>query len=237
MAVRRPSPPAKPAGKPVRRSRGRPRRAEGALLSQDALLDAALEAFAEQGYEAMSVRELTRRLGVSHNLVHHYYRSKLELWRAAVDRSFGTVAAGVREILEGDLRKADRDIIATWRDVYVRFLVLTARFPANLGIVLREGSRPGPRLDYIFERFVAGSLAPWHELLARAQAEGRVRPDVDVRTLFFLLTNGGASLFTLVPFAKKIGGPDPRRPDVIRAYAELVADVLLHGIVADARAR
>ena len=41
----------------------------------------------------MSVRELTRQLGVSHNLVHHYFRSKADLWRAAIDHAFGTVSA------------------------------------------------------------------------------------------------------------------------------------------------
>jgi hypothetical protein len=32
--------------------------------------------------------------------------------------------------------------------------------------------------------------------------------------------------------ARRIGGPDPLRPAAIRAHAELVADVLLNGIVA-----
>jgi len=32
--------------------------------------------------------------------------------------------------------------------------------------------------------------------------------------------------------ARRIRGPDPLRPAAIRAHAELVADVLLNGIVA-----
>jgi len=66
---------------------GRPRAVAGRVRAREEILDAAVEAFAALGYEAASVRQLTRRLGVSHNLVHHYFRSKADLWRAAMDRS------------------------------------------------------------------------------------------------------------------------------------------------------
>jgi hypothetical protein len=46
------------------RGRGRPR--AGEEIDLDVLLQAALEAFAETGYDGTSVRELSRRLGMSH---------------------------------------------------------------------------------------------------------------------------------------------------------------------------
>ncbi len=48
------------------------------------ILDAALKAFAEAGFGAMSVRGLTRQLGASHNPVHHHFGSKQDLWRMAL---------------------------------------------------------------------------------------------------------------------------------------------------------
>src|SRR5258706_10808265 len=80
-----------------RRRAGRPPADAGSVPSREAILQAALELFGAVGYEAMSVRELTRRLGVSHNLVHYYFRSKTELWRAAIDLGFGTVAAELND--------------------------------------------------------------------------------------------------------------------------------------------
>ena len=56
-----------------------------AAASQETILEAALEAFALRGYDGVSVRELNRQIGVSHNLVHHYFGSKDALWRAAID--------------------------------------------------------------------------------------------------------------------------------------------------------
>jgi AcrR family transcriptional regulator len=212
----------------VRRRAGRPRALTGALRSREEILDAALEAFAAIGYDAMSVRELTRRLGVSHNLVHHYFRSKAALWRAAVDRSFGTVTAELAAAFAA--APAHADVLAALRHAMAQFLIVTARFPANGHIIVREGAVDGPRLAHLFTRYVAPSLEPWRALLVQAQREGKVRTDFDIRTLFFLLTDGGAGPYTSQALARRIGGRDPFDPDAVRAHAELVADLLIRGI-------
>jgi AcrR family transcriptional regulator len=205
------------------------------VRSRAEILDAAVEAFGAFGYEAMSVRDLTRRLGVSHNLVHHYFRSKDELWRAAMDHSFGAVTAAVGEALRAAPQRADA--VDALRQAMVAFLTVTARFPANGHVIVREGARASERLDYLFTHFVGPSLEPWRALLRRAQQEGRVRDDVNVRTLFFLLTDGGAGPYTSQALARRIGGPDPLQPDAVRAHAELVADVIVRGIVTEKSTR
>jgi len=198
------------------------------VRSRAEILQAALELFGALGYDAMSVRELTRRLGVSHNLVHHYFRSKADLWRAAIDHGFGTVRDEIGEALRSIPQLGDAR--AGLRHLMVAFLTVTARFPANGHIIVREGALDGPRLDYIFDHYVTPNLEPVAALLRAAQRAGEVRRDVDVRTLFFLLTDGGAGPYTSHALATKLGGPDPQRPDVIRAHAETVADVLMRGI-------
>jgi len=227
--------PSEPLKRRRPRRRGRPPAALGAVRSRAEILDAAVEAFGAVGYEAMSVRDLTRRLGVSHNLVHHYFRSKDELWRAAMDHSFGAVTAEVAEALRVAPRRAD--VVDALRHAMVAFLTVTARFPANGHVIVREGARSSERLEYLFTHFVEPSLEPWRALLCRAQDEGKVRGDVNIRTLFFLLTDGGAGPYTSQALAKRIGGPDPLRPEAVRAHAELVADIIVRGIVTQGGAR
>jgi AcrR family transcriptional regulator len=220
-----------PGRRQIRRRRaGRPPADAGPVRSREEILAAALEAFAALGYDAMSVRELTRQLGVSHNLVHHYFRSKAELWRAAIDHSFGTVSAELAAAFAATPTQAD--VLAAIRQAMIIFLAVTARFPANGHIIVREGALGGERLDYIFTHYVAPNLEPWRSLLEQARREGKIRAALDIRTLFFLLTDGGAGPYTSQALARRIGGPDPLRPAAIRAHAELVADVLLNGIVA-----
>jgi len=38
-----------------------------------------------------------RQLSISHNLVHHYFRAKAELWRAAIENSLGMLSEYVRD--------------------------------------------------------------------------------------------------------------------------------------------
>jgi TetR/AcrR family transcriptional regulator len=65
------------------RGRGRPRAGDEVDLAM--LLQAALDAFAETGYDGTSVRELSRRLGVSHALLTARFGSKEGLWFAAME--------------------------------------------------------------------------------------------------------------------------------------------------------
>jgi AcrR family transcriptional regulator len=201
------------------------------VLSRESIIEAALEAFAMNGYEAMSIRELTRRLGVSHNLVHHYFHSKADLWRACIDWSFGTLAKEMTAALQSAPIDGEH-VLDTLRGLFRLFITLTARYPANGLVISREGALGGPRFDYIFDNWVAPNVGVFREMVAAGQAAGLLRSDLDLRTIFFLLTDGGAGPYTSRPFAKRLDPRDPQRPEAIAAHAELVADVLLRGITA-----
>ena len=65
---------------------GTPRRL-GRDGSIEALVTAARELFAEHGPDAVSLRDVARRAGVSHGLIHHYIGSRDDLLRLVFDRS------------------------------------------------------------------------------------------------------------------------------------------------------
>ena len=59
-------------------------RRPGASGTREAILDAARRAFAEQGYQRATIRDVARLAGVDPALVHHYFGTKQELFVAAV---------------------------------------------------------------------------------------------------------------------------------------------------------
>src|SRR5260370_8862033 len=75
-----------------RKRTGRPK-TQDAPGTVEQILDAAFRAFATYGYDGVAVRTLNRELGVSHNLIHQRFGSKLGLWYATVDRAFGRQVA------------------------------------------------------------------------------------------------------------------------------------------------
>src|SRR5262245_60403068 len=68
----------------LRRTRGRPRK--GAESNEETLLDAALAAFAEYGFDKASLRSIAAAAGVDVALISYRYGSKFELWKAVVEK-------------------------------------------------------------------------------------------------------------------------------------------------------
>lgn len=68
------------------------------------ILDAALDLFAEAGYEAASLRDIAKRMGITPGLVYHYFDSKQKLFDEAMERYVEECAAGfVRVLRSADL--------------------------------------------------------------------------------------------------------------------------------------
>jgi AcrR family transcriptional regulator len=59
-------------------------RRPGASGTREAILDAARRAFAEQGYQRATIRDVAKLAGVDPALVHHYFGTKQDLFVAAV---------------------------------------------------------------------------------------------------------------------------------------------------------
>lgn len=97
-------------------SLGRGRRPAGSD-TRGAIVEAARQSFAEQGYDATSLRGIARRAGVDPSLVHHYFAGKAALFAQ-------TMAMGidpgqiVRRIVAGDRgavgERAVRSFLAIW---------------------------------------------------------------------------------------------------------------------------
>lgn len=208
-----------------RRKPGRPAGSDGEQMRR-LLLEAALIAFAERGYEAMSVRDLARQLGVSHNLAHHHYGSKWDLWQAALEHALADSGRALFALVESSGRQ--RDHAAANRDGIAGALALFARSPAFARILADESARGGARLDFLFDRYVA----PFARLLERvvdgAPKRGRTR--IDARAALLFLFAGLTAPFALGGLAAKLDGDAAVSPPDLERYAATVAELIAHGL-------
>ncbi len=193
------------------------------------LLDRALEMFAESGYDGMSVRELARELGVSHNLIPQRIGSKEELWFAAINRGFGSLAL---ELAQAIAERADEeDDLARLRALLVRWVEANTTRPALLRIINQEATAPGPRLDYLFERYIAPVREFGDDLLAGLAKDGRVRTS-SAPLMYFMMTHGAGGPFILPALADKFGTPlDTSDATAVHEHATSVADLIFDGLV------
>jgi len=203
--------------------RGRPR-----IRQDDEILDAALDAFAAQGYDAMSLRSLNALLGLSHGTISQRFGSKERLYFAAIDRGFATFVADIdlrRRHLLAAIEPPDdlSDLRAT-----IRAFLGAAHLRPELGRMMnQEGLASTPRLRYIVDTVMVPLFGVVGELIARLRAADRIRP-VTVRGLFFLVGHGAEAPFTLTALSEAfdvIDGPlDPER------HADEMTDLLMRGI-------
>jgi TetR/AcrR family transcriptional regulator len=207
------------------RGRGRPR--AGAELDVAHLLRGALDAFAESGYDGTSVRELSRRLGVSHALLTARFGSKEGLWLAAMEHALSLVEPVWRERAQ----PAETDDLEALRGALIEQVLFSAAYPQVLRIMNHEGAIDSPRVRFVVERFV-NPLRPGVEaLLSRLADAGRIRR-VPYATLHYLAVAGGGALYANPVEAALLGAPAHPDPDTIRAHTETVADTLIAGITA-----
>jgi AcrR family transcriptional regulator len=82
------------------------------------LLDAAREAFVQQGYHAAGMDEIADRAGVSKPVLYQHFSSKLELYLAVLARHVDNLVSGVRQALRTttDNRQRVRAAVAAFFD-------------------------------------------------------------------------------------------------------------------------
>jgi len=204
---------------------GRPPGADGDE-TRERIMESALEAFAEHGYDAMSVRELTRQLGVSHNLVHHYFGSKSELWYAAVEHSLGQSTTEILTRLEGAI--GDSDPVGSVRRLLGVTFMEAARHPAVLSIIADESGRGGERLDFLYKRFLEPAIEITGRFLEAARPHGICDMDPAFLALHVLSTT--SLLFTHDALFEKLGYSTPASPEMQEAYSGSAADLMVMGL-------
>ncbi|MBJ9965221.1 TetR/AcrR family transcriptional regulator [Burkholderia seminalis] len=167
-----------------RRTRGRP--LAEASVGPDVILRAARRTFAKRGYDATSVREVARELGVDAALIAHHFGAKETLWLAVVEQIV-ELAAPLFDAL-----RALRASSLPHRDRVRRALELCVDHEfaePDIGMFFSTAAtEEGARLDRLQERLVR----PYHDamfpLLAEAVEAGAIRP-VDPNVLFFMIAS------------------------------------------------
>ncbi|MRG59390.1 TetR family transcriptional regulator [Agromyces sp. CFH 90414] len=147
---------------------------------QQGILDVAIAAFNEYGYDATSMGVLAERLGLSKSAIYHHFASKDEILDRALDTALSALERVVDETDAAGSRAADRLDRVLRGAVHV----LVDQLP-SVTLLLRV------RGNTEVERRALGRRRAFDKrvtaLVAEAQAEGTLRSDIDVRIVERLL--------------------------------------------------
>ena len=95
------------------------------------VLDAALDIITSSGAESLSMREVARRAGVSHQAPYHYFGDRSGIFAAISEEGFSALAGVFRDVQESTISAAKAGFIAYLdfhNDAYVVGIVSKSRY-------------------------------------------------------------------------------------------------------------
>jgi len=190
---------------------GRRARAE---RRRDQLLEVGLRLFAEQGFESTTIADIAREAGVAHGLVYHYFASKDELLSEILKR-FSFLPA-LRELMAVAPGRPAADVLT---EIASGFSALIDQRSDLLRLVVRE-SGTNQEVAAALASVIREGLDLLTVYLEGRVAVGELRPHdvaLTARAIFQAIVGS------------HLAGPPPR------GFAPGLVDIVLHGVMANAR--
>ncbi|WP_070154823.1 TetR/AcrR family transcriptional regulator [Sphingobium phenoxybenzoativorans] len=208
---------------PKNRRRGRPPVGGAAEIPRDHLLQAALRAFAEAGYEGMSMRSLAEQLGISHGLLNLRFGTKQQLWEASIE--YGLEKFRKRMI---DLPR-EGTLEGRFKAAVVQVLEAIRAVPEMLRILNQEGTVQSARLDHIAETILADRYSRLEEVIAEG-AQAGILQETPAQLITVMVAHGGGVLFGLKPLALKLGLLETGDDQELDSRALQIADIVWRAV-------
>jgi len=206
------------------RLRGRPRCQEN-VISRPDIVEKAFIAFAEHGYEGVSLRQIASQCGVSDSLLHHHFGSKQQLWQEAADNFIKPLMATLTTDLE-TLAQSNQPAEALRHNLPLSIKNLVAS-PAALGFIFREGDINNERADYLRNTYMRPYLARLDNLFNQAVADEHFRPISPVARHVLIL--GFLRSLVIPAHLQDELAPHLQSPQTTAALIDEVATLLING--------
>ena len=195
------------------------------IVTQQKLLDAAIEAFSESGFKGTSTRDIADRAGVHHPLITYHFKNKDQLWRAAADRIFRefnvSLVKAMAEVPESQPKAR--------AEMFIRTYVLYAHNqPALHKIILQESSHPSARLDWLVENH----LKPLFDIVVQSLRELQelgIAPAGDPAILFNMIRVSAGGLLALSEEIKVTSNLDFGSQAALDELADMIIRCFLPG--------
>jgi AcrR family transcriptional regulator len=210
---------------PVRRSRGRPAANAPGVIEEEQLLAAAFALFAQRGYDGATVRDLSRQLGISHNLLNVRFGKKDDLWKAAVAWRFSGAARPVEPVFDHRALPEQR-----LRELVEAFCDWTLTNGDIVAISQQEAHIDSWRIDFIYDRFIGPFQSRLDALLEEVRA---VRPIAAISggALLVMLVHGVGMYFSARELHERIAGTSLFDNATLQEKSRHFAQFVLNGLL------
>jgi len=186
--------------KPIRKQPGRPPAGNDPAVRQQ-LLAAARGLFAQQGYDAISIRKVAEAAQVNPAMIHYYFGSKQGLYEAMLADTFAPLIERLGTVLAS---ADDADALGNFFKLYMHTLGANPWMPP---LILREVVAEGGRLrGWFIQQFASKGGGMLTRLIEREQAAGRIRADADPSFTALSMVSLAVFPFVAMPVTREVFG-------------------------------
>jgi TetR/AcrR family transcriptional regulator len=186
------------------------------------ILEAALTAFSERGFDGASLRDIADTVGVRHGLIRSHFGTKEMLWRAVVAWLYERqLKALLPSAVESQLPARARF------ELFIRrYVAYSARHPEHGRLLMQESTHDNPRIAHAAKTYIAPAHALLRPNLETLIGNGEL-PDIPLEMLIYAMTGLGQLPFLLLPEIRHTYGADFRETNLVNRYADAVLALLL----------
>lgn len=196
--------------------------------TQERLLKSAIDAFAKHGFDAVTTSLIAENAGMAQSMVHYHFKSKEQIWKAAIEQLMRDLSE--RFPLAKDELK-DLDPVSRLKVLVRRFLKMSARDISLSRIMIHEGTAPGPRLNWIAEKFLKPGFEPLDETVEEGVDAGLLK-NLPIYTVTHTIISAAAMTYCLAPVVDATHGVDLAKSASMDEMADTVLTILFDGILA-----
>ena len=192
---------------------------------KDAILSAALKAFARDGYNGASMPAIAKIAKVAPTLIHYYFGSKENLWRETIEYSLGSLRQEALAIGHATRSLGPLDRLRALLQMMARH---AARWPDHFVMTTAEARSESDRYAWVLENYTGVIFDQIVQALEDAEKNGLIE-NIPTDQVTFLLVGGLLVYFTLNP--QRPQNPDTKELDQIALeYTDMIFRLLLQGI-------
>lgn len=210
----------KPRRQIARRTPAEPERG-----ARERILVAALQMFAEHGFDGARTRDIADRAGANLGLIKYYFDTKEKLWQAAISLAFLDLQTELADVLAPPAGDGP-DERARLEQLLRRFVHFVARRPEFMRMMNDEGKRNGPRMRWLADHYVKPLTSVVRGLLERGAESGAV-PSISPAILHYMALGAAGLVYSQAPECGYVTGVDPTSEGFADAHADALVRILL----------
>jgi AcrR family transcriptional regulator len=217
----------------------RPKRERDAEVARNAILDAAEEIFAENGFDGARIDAIAAASGYNKSLIFHYFDDKLGLYTAVLKRieqqGNELQAIMLAPWLANESFTSDASKFRTFVEIVIRWVFdYMLENPRALRMLVWEAAEGWQTIKKIASLFNTDDVKLFRQILSRAQEAGVIRPGTDPYMMFLLAITTCMSYPIFTPYLElAFEDEDLSSPDALLRAREMIVDFVVHGIMVD----